>query len=166
MSVSAWRYRRNCLVTGHTPAAHSSPMAGESSGMPFACTHAATQRGAMAAKSLMSSSTMAMRWWTERATHASLCACSVCTAASISSRVDGKMLPETEGNWGEPWWMSMVMACASVYREVSTLQCAMAILLEAEGDYKPVRAYLSPRQGSIKAHPSTPPSARPYGLDG
>ena len=44
-----------------------------------------------------------MRSRFESATHASLCSCRVCTAASIVSCVEDGMLPVTAGNCGEPW---------------------------------------------------------------
>src|SRR5579859_8233103 len=109
MSESELRNWRKFLRTGHTPATHSSPTEGESSAMLLAWREAATQRGAMAAKSLISLSKIAMRWRLVTATQASLCSCNTCTAASTVSCVEGGMLPETAGNCGEPWYVVMDM---------------------------------------------------------
>src|ERR1700694_3289074 len=105
-------------MTGQTPAPHSSATVGESSAMPLALTHAATQRGAIAAKSRMSLFRITIRSGMERATQASFWACRVCNAASISSCEVDWMLPETVGNWGEPCRVSMAIAGNLLYQKL------------------------------------------------
>src|SRR5712692_7163025 len=67
----------------------------------------------MAAKTLISSSTIAIRLLVGSFTHASLCACSVSMALSIASWLDGGILPVTVGNWGEPLRVAILMAYTS-----------------------------------------------------
>src|SRR5260221_6761495 len=109
MSTSACRSWLRFLITGHAPAAHSTPEAGAPGAIPLAWRHASTQRWAMAAKSLISSSIIATRLLMGSFTHASLCACRVSMALSIASWLDGGILPVTVGNWGEPLRVAILM---------------------------------------------------------
>jgi hypothetical protein len=78
---SSCRLRR----TGEGPDSQSSPIRGESRGMPLASAARSAQAGAAARVSSMSSSMSAMRPGTSRSTHAFACSFSEATAASSSA---------------------------------------------------------------------------------